>query len=216
MPKYFLFLFAAFSLFYFSCEKKTATKKPTVAVEAPQKTTPQKGPSIRNLMLRETKSAYPDTRLVRQIIADNKSEKVDNELEEHRQLSVKLLEIALKSYTNGSYQDCISKAAQVPLSDPVFTASQYLVAYSFFHTQAYERAAEIFKGMSQNQDFFKEINRKEAGYMHVLSQYNFCKKTNDEFQKKELSDAVDYFILKNSDNASAYLDNVKRLKEATK
>ena len=203
MTKYLQLSLFSILLLCCSCEKKTNTSQPAKE-ETEMSKAPSTSISIKNLLLKETKSAYPDMTFVRSRLEFSKKNKDEDREFEDSEISQNLLAKAIESYKNGDYKTCISKAGQIPLSDPMFTAAQYLIAYSFFHTQAYEQATEIFKGMSQNQGFFKEINREEAAWMHILSQYHFHKKTNDDFQKKELKAAVEYFITKYPNNTSTY------------
>ncbi len=215
MPK--LLQLILFSLLIFSCssEKKNTTANSSTQVNNElSKYSPSN--NSKNLLQAVTASFQPDMVFVKSRIEhfkQNKDEDRDPDVEE---VTVKLLTMAMESYEKKEYQNCISKAAQIPLSNPLFSPAQYLVAFSFLHTKSYERAVEIFKGMSQNQDFFKEINREEAAAMHVLSQYHFYKKTKNDFQKKELTEAVKYFISKYPNNSSTNGILVKDIKEEMK
>jgi len=209
MSKY--FIFSLLLLLCFSCEKKAATKVPTQS-ESSKPVVKQM--SVRNLMIKETKTAFPKLNLIRETIAAADPQKEEGERAQHQKISVTMLTAAVEFYPKGDYKNCISRAAQIPLSDPLFPSAQYLMAYSFFKMHAYERAVEIFKGISQNKNFFKEMDRKEAAYMHVIAQHNFYRKTKDNFHKKELNDAIDYYLANYNSNDSTYFLNIKRLKES--
>ena len=206
--KYLLFL--SF-LFIFSCENKSRTQAPE-AIENPKPKHSTPTISFKEFMKKEIQYVAPNMDFVKKRIKEVELED-DEERSEQQLAAVKLLTMAKESYAMKNYNNCISYAAQIPLSNALFSPAQYLIAYSFFHNQSYERAVEIFQGISQNKDFFKEMDREEAAYMHVLAQYNFFEKSKDEFQKNNLENAIKFYLSSFHNNDFTFFNNVKIIKE---